>query len=144
LQNNVEELYSLFLFLRAKPLDDWQLFKERIAQPVKAGRPKLAMKRLHVRRLFSQYMYISEFDPAEQAILKAIMLRRTKDATIGKLSQRLSGLGAEFMISDGKPILNLPARLVNIVSCEFDKAERDFYDALEKKQALTFNRVTLM
>lgn len=44
---------------------------------------------------------------------------------------------------DGKAILNLPARNVNVVSCEFDRAERDFYDALEKKQALTFNRVSL-
>ena len=43
---------------------------------------------------------------------------------------------------DGKPILNLPARTINVVSCEFDKSERDFYDALEKKQTLTFNKVS--
>ncbi|KAJ9105493.1 hypothetical protein QFC21_001864 [Naganishia friedmannii] len=91
-------------FLRARPLDDWQLFRERILLPVKEGRTKLAMKRLH-------------------AVLKAIMLRRTKDATI-----------------DGKPILNLPARKVEIVQCFFDPAERDFYDAFEKKQELTFNK----
>ncbi|KAJ9122037.1 hypothetical protein QFC24_004264 [Naganishia onofrii] len=104
IQNNVEELFSLFQFLRARPLDDWQLFRERILAPVKEGRTKLAMKRLH-------------------AVLKAIMLRRTKDATI-----------------DGKPILNLPARKVEIVQCFFDPAERDFYDAFEKKQELTFNK----
>ncbi len=59
-----------------------------------------------------------------QVVLKAVMLRRTKDATI-----------------DGKPILTLPPRIVNVVPCQFDKAEREFYDALEKKTSLTFNKV---
>ena len=63
-QNNVEELFSFFHFLRAKPLDDWHVFKERISSLIKDGRTKMAMKRLHV-------------------VLKAIMLRRTKDAMIG-------------------------------------------------------------
>lgn len=48
IQNNVEELFSLFQFLRAKPLDDWATFKERISSLVKEGKTKLAMKRLHV------------------------------------------------------------------------------------------------
>lgn len=48
-QNNVEELFSLFQFLRAAPLDNWQLFRERIIQPIKEERTRLAMKRLHVR-----------------------------------------------------------------------------------------------
>lgn len=65
IQNNVEELYSLFKFLRARPLDDWQTFKERISSQVKEGRTGIAMKRLHI-------------------ILKSIMLRRTKNATIGR------------------------------------------------------------
>ncbi|WVR06061.1 hypothetical protein IAU60_003089 [Kwoniella sp. DSM 27419] len=104
IQNNVEELFSLFKFLRARPLDDWDTFRDRITSLVKDGRPKLAMKRLHV-------------------ILKAIMLRRTKDATI-----------------DGKKILNLPGRTVTITDCDFDLEERAFYDALEKKTELTFNK----
>nr|KIR45923.1 hypothetical protein I312_04893 [Cryptococcus bacillisporus CA1280] len=102
--NNVEELFSLFQFLRAKPLDDWHVFKERISSLVKDGRTKLAMKRLHV-------------------VLKAIMLRRTKDAEI-----------------DGKKILNLPGRTVQVLPCAFDADERAFYDALEQKTTLTFNK----
>lgn len=43
--------------------------------------------------------------------------------------------------TDGKPILNLPKRTVEVVSCFFDPAEREFYDAFEKKQELTFNKV---
>ncbi|WWD17666.1 hypothetical protein CI109_102107 [Kwoniella shandongensis] len=104
IQNNVEELFSLFQFLRAKPLDDWHVFRERISSLVKDGRTKLAMKRLHV-------------------VLKAIMLRRTKDAKI-----------------DGKAILNLPGRTVTVLPCPFDAEERAFYDALEKKTSLTFSR----
>ncbi|KAK1925490.1 SNF2 family N-terminal domain-containing protein [Papiliotrema laurentii] len=104
IQNNVEELYSLFKFLRAKPMDDWDVFNHRISLPVRQGQTKVAMKRLHV-------------------LLKAVMLRRTKDATL-----------------DGKPILNLPGRTVDIVACEFDKEEREFYTALEQQTALTFNK----
>jgi SNF2 family DNA or RNA helicase len=54
----------LFHFLRARPLDRWELFNERIVKPMKRNQTKLAMKRLH-------------------AVLPAIMLRRTKDAEIG-------------------------------------------------------------
>ncbi|RSH87961.1 uncharacterized protein EHS24_000484 [Apiotrichum porosum] len=104
IQNNVEELYSLFKFLRARPLDNWQTFRSRVSSEVKAGRTGVAMKRLHI-------------------ILKAIMLRRTKDATI-----------------NGKPILNLPERRVEVVECTFDAEERQFYDALEQRTALTFNK----
>ncbi|WVQ77121.1 hypothetical protein IAR50_006804 [Cryptococcus sp. DSM 104548] len=104
IQNNVEELFSLFQFLRAKPLDDWQEFRIRISSLVKEGRTKIAMKRLHV-------------------VLKAIMLRRTKDAEI-----------------DGKKILNLPGRTVQVMPCPFDEDERAFYDALEKKTSITFNK----
>jgi hypothetical protein len=43
--------------------------------------------------------------------------------------------------ADGKPILNLPKRTVEVISCFFDPAEREFYDAFEKKQELSFNKV---
>jgi SNF2 family DNA or RNA helicase len=65
IQNTVLELYSLFRFLRIRPLDDWDLFRDRIQKPMNGGQVGLVMKRLHV-------------------ILKAIMLRRTKTATIGE------------------------------------------------------------
>lgn len=43
---------------------------------------------------------------------------------------------------DGKPILVLPGRKVEVVACAFDADERAFYDALEQKSALTFNKVS--
>ncbi|ODO05828.1 hypothetical protein I350_04889 [Cryptococcus amylolentus CBS 6273] len=97
IQNNVEELFTLFQFLRARPLDDWQEFRIRISALVKEGRTKIAMKRLHV-------------------VLKAIMLRH------------------------GKKILNLPGRTVQVMPCPFDEDERAFYEALEKKTSITFNK----
>jgi hypothetical protein len=63
IQNKVEELYSLFKFLQIRPLSSWETFKRTIVSPIKNGQTKVAMKRLHV-------------------VLKSVMLRRTKDATI--------------------------------------------------------------
>ncbi len=49
-----------------------------------------------------------------QVILNACMLRRTK-ATI----------------LNGKPLLNLPDRIVNSVQCQFDPEERAFYNNIQ-------------
>lgn len=51
------------------------------------------------------------------------MLRRKKDTLL-----------------NGKPLIELPPRIVNVQPCEFDEDEREFYDALEKKIALTINK----
>ncbi|KZW00364.1 hypothetical protein EXIGLDRAFT_761716 [Exidia glandulosa HHB12029] len=48
LQNNVEELYAFFKFLKIRPLNDWPTFNESINKPVKAGRTARAMKRLQI------------------------------------------------------------------------------------------------
>ncbi|KAF8470373.1 SNF2 family N-terminal domain-containing protein [Gautieria morchelliformis] len=103
-QNSVEDLYSLLKFLGIRPLNDWTHFNDTIAKPVKAGRTSRAMKRLHV-------------------VMKAIMLRRLKDA-----------------IHDGAPLIQLPPRTLEIVPCDFDDHERDFYAALETKTNLTMNK----
>ncbi|OCH84032.1 hypothetical protein OBBRIDRAFT_799429 [Obba rivulosa] len=51
-----------------------------------------------------------------QVVLGSVMLRRTKDTLV-----------------NGKPILQLPERNVQIVECEFDAAERAFYDSVAEK-----------
>ncbi|EJU01509.1 hypothetical protein DACRYDRAFT_53063 [Dacryopinax primogenitus] len=58
-----------------------------------------------------------------QVILKVIMLRRTKTDMI-----------------NGQPLLKLPPREVQVVQCEFDKDEREFYAALQERTTLTFNK----
>ncbi|KAI0088296.1 SNF2 family N-terminal domain-containing protein [Irpex rosettiformis] len=99
MQNNVEELFSLMKFLKMRPLDDWANFKEKIAQPIKNGRPQRAIKRLHA-----------------SVVLNACMLRRTKNDTL-----------------NGKPLLELPDRIVQTVHCEFDAEERAFYDSVQER-----------
>ncbi|KAH8112239.1 P-loop containing nucleoside triphosphate hydrolase protein [Phellopilus nigrolimitatus] len=58
-----------------------------------------------------------------QVVLKAVMLRRKKDTVL-----------------NGKPIVELPDRKINIVTCLFDVDERDFYSAIESKVELTLNK----
>ena len=52
----------------------------------------------------------------EQVVLEQVMLRRQKD-----------------QILNGKALIELPKRTINVVSCDFDPSEHSFYDALESK-----------
>ena len=52
----------------------------------------------------------------EQVVLTQVMLRRQKD-----------------QILNGKALIELPKRTVNVVSCDFDPYEKSFYDSLESK-----------
>src|SRR6201992_994872 len=58
-QNKVDEFFSLVHFLRVKPLNDWGVFKSQIADPLKKGRVKAPMKRLHVLLAFRTLQAIS-------------------------------------------------------------------------------------
>lgn len=58
-----------------------------------------------------------------QVLLKAVLLRRTKDSKI-----------------DGEPILNLPPRVSEKVHAVFSDDEQELYSALEAKTQLQFNK----
>jgi SNF2 family DNA or RNA helicase len=58
-----------------------------------------------------------------QAVLKAILLRRTKTSEI-----------------DGKPIITLPPKTEEIQHVVFDEHQQEFYSALESKTKLQFNK----
>jgi SNF2 family DNA or RNA helicase len=58
-----------------------------------------------------------------QALCKAVMLRRTKKSTY-----------------EGQPILVLPERTTEVDNPEFCEDERKFYDSVEQKTKLQFNR----
>jgi SNF2 family DNA or RNA helicase len=49
MQNGVEELYPLFVFIGVRPYRDWDRFNYDVVKPIKAGRSGTALKRLHVR-----------------------------------------------------------------------------------------------
>ena len=105
MMNNVGELYSLIRFLRIKPYDSAEKFNHDFTNPIKKGDPTgKAMRML-------------------QALLKAILLRRTKKSTI-----------------DGKPILSLPERTNHAQHSEFNSDERQLYTALETQTKVQFNK----
>lgn len=104
MMNSVSELYSLIRFLRIKPYDVAERFSRDFSIPLKKGDSEKAMRML-------------------QALLKAILLRRTKKSTI-----------------DGKPILNLPERITHAQHANFSDDERDFYRAVETQTQLQFNK----
>jgi SNF2 family DNA or RNA helicase len=120
-QNSVEELFSLIKFLQIRPLNDWHEFNDKIAKPVKSGRSVRAMKRLHVC-LITKCLSLGAH--RYQVVLEVIMLRRRKDQII-----------------NGKPILSLPARQVEIVHCDFNASERKFYDAVQSRVEDSLDRM---
>lgn len=58
-----------------------------------------------------------------QAVLKAILLRRNKQTKI-----------------NGRPILHLPTRSLEVDNGEFSKDEQEFYTSIETKSAITVNK----
>ena len=107
MMNNVGELYSLIHFLRIKPYNESERFNRELTKPLKNwyGTEKHhAMQKL-------------------QALLKAILLRRTKKSKI-----------------DGKPILTLPERTTKHQHAVFSEDELAFYKALETQTQLQFNK----
>ncbi|MCJ1469564.1 hypothetical protein MMC07_008198 [Pseudocyphellaria aurata] len=107
MMNNVGELYSLIHFLRIKPYDSSERFNRDFTKPLKQSyelEKNKAMQKL-------------------QALLKAILLRRTKKSKI-----------------DGAPILSLPERTTESQHAAFSDDELAFYRALESQTQLQFNK----
>lgn len=107
MMNNVGELYSLIHFLRIKPYNSMERFNRDFTKPLKQSyepEKNKAMQKL-------------------QALLKAILLRRTKKSKI-----------------DGAPILSLPERTTESQHAVFNDDELAFYRALESRTQLQFNK----
>jgi SNF2 family DNA or RNA helicase len=62
--------------------------------------------------------------PLYQVILEKVMLRRQKN-----------------QILNGKPLIELPDRIVEIVDCEFDAVEKEFYNELEDRMKDTVDKI---
>ena len=107
MMNNVGELFSLIHFLRIKPYNLKENFDRDFTKPLKQSsetEKNKAMQKL-------------------QALLKAILLRRTKKSKI-----------------DGTPILSLPERTTEAQHAVFSDDEQAFYRALESQTQLQFNK----
>lgn len=116
LQNNLDELQSLIHFLRIKPYDNLDVWREQITKPLNNGRGGLSIRRL-------------------RAFLSAFMKRRTKD--ILKQDGALK-TGQEQKASTGFKIVK---RTIECVSAEFNPQERAFYDRLEARTDKSLERM---
>ncbi|KAK1557308.1 hypothetical protein Q3G72_022192 [Acer saccharum] len=94
IQNAIDDLYSYFRFLRYDPYAVYKSFCSKIKVPITKS-PSKGYKKL-------------------QAVLKTIMLRRTKGTLL-----------------DGQPIINLPPKVIELKKVEFSDEERGFYSQLE-------------
>lgn len=106
MQNNVEELYSLVKFCRIRPYNEWSQFSRDISRPLKSrmGDKDKAMTTL-------------------QALLRAILLRRTKTSKI-----------------NGNPIIQLPPKITKEDRVTFEEDELTFYKSLETNAQIQFNK----
>ncbi|PBP16082.1 SWI/SNF family DNA-dependent ATPase Ris1 [Diplocarpon rosae] len=114
MMNSVQELYSLINFLKIKPYNEWTRFQENFGVLTKVDEKlKRSAVEMNTERAMTKL----------QALLKAILLRRTKKSQI-----------------DGKPIITLPEKTEEIQHVVFDEHEQEFYTALETKTQLVFNK----
>nr|KAK5448698.1 hypothetical protein LTR18_001786 [Exophiala xenobiotica] len=110
MQNNLDELQSLIHFLRIKPYDDLNQWRESITKPMNSGRGGLALRRL-------------------QVYLKAFMKRRTKDI----LKQQDATKDGKSGKAKKGPGFKIVERTVEKVEAEFTEQERKFYERLESR-----------
>ena len=103
MQNNLDELQSLFKFLRIPPFDDIGVWKEQISRPMQQNKGGIAIDRLRV-------------------VLGAVMMRRTKDVLKAKAKEEGKDSG-----------LDLGARTMVKTATNFNEIEREFYDKLEAR-----------
>ncbi|KAF1872938.1 hypothetical protein Lal_00016044 [Lupinus albus] len=101
IQNAVDDLYSYFRFLRYDPYAVHSSFCFMIKNPINRN-PKKGYRKL-------------------QAVLKTIMLRRTKGTLL-----------------DGEPIISLPPKHVKLKKVDFSQEERNFYSRLEADSRAQF------
>ncbi|KAF8890769.1 SNF2 family N-terminal domain-containing protein [Infundibulicybe gibba] len=101
--NTLADIYGLLRFGRFRPWNDWKDFNDHVARVQFEDAP-LAGSRA-------------------QAILKPILLRRTKNSTL-----------------EGKPLLQLPPKEIELVQLQFSAEERDVYDSFEKRTKIRLNK----
>ncbi|KAL9229977.1 hypothetical protein vseg_005381 [Gypsophila vaccaria] len=101
IQNSIDELFSYFRFLRHDMYSNYKIFCEKIKFPISRD-PIMGYKKL-------------------QAVLKTLLLRRTKDTLL-----------------DGEPIICLPPKHINMKTVTFTIEERTFYAKLEAESRSQF------
>jgi SNF2 family DNA or RNA helicase len=96
-------LNDIYPYLRFIGVIDWEDFRNQISS-IATRKPRLASRRA-------------------QAILRKVMLRRTKDSELG-----------------GKKILQLPPKTIDMIEMDFDDEERAIYQAIETAARVKVNK----
>lgn len=110
MQNNLDELQSLIHFLRIKPYDHLDTWRDQITKPMNNGRGGLSIRRL-------------------RAFLSAFMKRRTKDV-LKQDGALKAGANGSVKSNTGFKIVK---RTVENVQAEFNDHEKAFYNRLEAR-----------
>lgn len=110
MQNNLDELQSLIHFLRIKPYNHLDTWREQITKPMNNGRGGLSIRRL-------------------RAFLSAFMKRRTKDV-LKQDGALKAGANGAVKSNTGFKIVK---RTVEKVEAEFNEHEQAFYNRLEAR-----------
>ncbi|KAJ3569137.1 hypothetical protein NP233_g5248 [Leucocoprinus birnbaumii] len=97
------DLYGLLRFGRFRPWNDWDSFNAHVAKVQLDDAPLAGIR--------------------AQAILKPLMLRRTKDSDI-----------------EGVPILQLPPKNIELVKLQFSPDEKAIYEKFEMQSQVIINR----
>lgn len=113
MMNGIHELYSLIKFLKIAPYHN----KKEFTKTFGSLTPKSNRSRTAGASAKSRAM------DALRILLKAIMLRRMKTSKL-----------------DGKPLVTLPPKTEEVSQVEFSDDERDFYNNLEARTSITFNK----
>ncbi|XP_020245575.1 helicase-like transcription factor CHR28 isoform X2 [Asparagus officinalis] len=103
IQNSIDDLYSYFRFLKYDPYYVYSAFCSSIKYPISKNATH-GYKKL-------------------QAVLKAVLLRRTKGTLI-----------------NGEPIINIPPKSIKLKKVDFSPAERSFYLQLEADSRQQFKK----
>lgn len=106
-QNNIDEFYAIIRFLRVRPFCDWDEFRTQLSNAARSRDLKRVDKSTRLL----------------QGVLRAIMLRRTKDSKI-----------------DGESILDLPPKTIEETHVVFNVDQQAFYNNLEHKSQMLMNR----
>ncbi|KAK5098404.1 hypothetical protein LTS08_006537 [Lithohypha guttulata] len=121
MQNNLDELQSLIRFLRIKPYDRLEVWREQITKPMNNGRGGLSIRRL-------------------RAFLSAFMKRRTKDVLKLDGALKTGSNGQQKQSNTGFKIVK---RTVEKVEAEFSGQELAFYQRLETRTDKSLERMMM-
>jgi SNF2 family DNA or RNA helicase len=129
MMNSIDELYPLLRFLRVSRYNDWKLFSHEIGKVSEVTPAPHSTTNRPETDTCKQPAKDKHPDTRKKAmnrvqiVLKAVMLRRQKTSEV-----------------DGKPILNLPPKHIEMDNVDFSDDEFALYKALETKSQIQFNK----